>query len=199
MWWTHTTNWSRSPFSPTVGSNATRTGTPAGRTIPSVAIPGHDQRSVAAAWLDCSDAAGGPVPLGGASHPAELGQCSPVGPDGIGHLLVPVEQSLELALVQGDAHDLPLELVGYVGVLSDDAHAVGQLGARVAVAEVLQALEVGPPGVREVLVEGHDPCVVGAGHHPAPALLEQAHADVATQLMIDVAANPEREVDLLRL
>src|SRR5262245_9663739 len=136
MWWTHTTNWSRSPLSPTVGSNATRISIPANSTITSVAIHGHDQRSVAAAWLDCSDAAGGPVPLGGASHPAELGQCSPVGPDGVGHMLVPVEKPLELALVQADAHDLALELVGDVGVLGDHADAVGQLGARVSVAEV---------------------------------------------------------------
>ena len=65
--------------------------------------------------------------------------------------------------------------------------------------EVVEALEVVPQRVREVLVEGHDPGVIGAGHHPAPALLEQADADLATELVVDVAADTEREVDLLRL
>ena len=65
--------------------------------------------------------------------------------------------------------------------------------------EVLQAAEVGPPGVREVLVEGDLAGVVRARHHPGAALAQQPEADLAAQLVIDVAADAEREVDLLRL
>ena len=43
------------------------------------------------------------------------------------------------------------------------------------------------------------PGVVGSGHHPAPALLEQPDADLAAELVVDMAADPERQVDLLRL
>ena len=66
-------------------------------------------------------------------------------------------------------------------------------------AQVLRPLEVGPERVREVLVEGHDARVVGSRHDPAVALLEQAQADVPAELVVDVPADAEREVHLLRL
>ena len=53
--------------------------------------------------------------------------------------------------------------------------------------------------VREVLVERDDPGVVGPGHHPAAALLEQPDADLAAELVVDVTADAERQVDLLGL
>ena len=66
-------------------------------------------------------------------------------------------------------------------------------------AEVLEAVEVVPPGVREVLVEDDLARVVRPGHDPAPRLVEQRDADLAAELMVDVPADAERQVDLLRL
>ncbi len=43
------------------------------------------------------------------------------------------------------------------------------------------------------------PAYSGPGHHPAAALLEQPDADLPTELVVDVPADAEREVDLLRL
>ena len=65
--------------------------------------------------------------------------------------------------------------------------------------QVVDAPEVVPPGVREVLVERHDAGVVRAGHDPATALLEQPDPDLAAELVVDMTADTERQVDLLRL
>ena len=123
---------------------------------------------------------------------------SAVRADRVGHRQRAVEESLHLALVQVDADDLPLDLVGDVGELWDDADVGRQGGERVA-REVLQPTEVVPPRVREILVERDDAGVIRARHHPAAALLEQSDPDLAAELVIDVAADAERQVDLLRL
>ncbi len=60
-------------------------------------------------------------------------------------------------------------------------------------------LEIGPPRVREVLVERDDPGVLRPRHHPATTLLEKADTDIAAELVIDVPTDAERQVDLLRL
>ncbi len=43
------------------------------------------------------------------------------------------------------------------------------------------------------------PGVVRTRHHPASALLEKPDPDLAAELVVDVATDPERQVDLLRL
>ena len=43
------------------------------------------------------------------------------------------------------------------------------------------------------------PGVVGARHHPAPTLGQQPDADVAAELVVDVVADAERDVQLLGL
>ena len=43
------------------------------------------------------------------------------------------------------------------------------------------------------------PGALRAGHDPAPALGEQPDADLAAELVVDVVADPERQVQLLRL
>src|SRR5262245_31337237 len=172
---------------------------PAANTTTSATTWRADHRSGSAPGFSGSDAVGRPVPLGGAIDGAELRDGSSVLANGLGHGLRPVEQPVDLALVQVDAHDLALELVGDVGVLGRDAHVRREGDGRVVATEILEAPEVAPPRVREVLVELDDPAVVRPGHHPAPALLEHADAGIATQPVVDVPAHPEREVDLLRL
>ena len=65
--------------------------------------------------------------------------------------------------------------------------------------QVLDAPEIVPPRVREVLVPGHDPGVLRPGHHPAPAELQQGHAHLAHELVVHVVADTQRQVDLLGL
>ena len=122
-----------------------------------------------------------------------------MGADLAGHLLVAGEQPVDLARVDVDAGDLPLELVADVGVLGLEADVRREVGERVR-RQILELGEVVPPGVREVLVERRRcPAYSGPGHHPAAALGEQADADVTAELVVDVVADPEREVQLLRL
>src|SRR5689334_15819558 len=61
---------------------------------------------------DDSDAAGGPVAFGRPIDAAQLGHRPTVRSDSRGHGLGPVEQPIELALIQVDTHDLSLDLVG---------------------------------------------------------------------------------------
>ena len=62
-----------------------------------------------------------------------------------------------------------------------------------------RAAEVVPPRVREVLVERQPADERRPGHDPAALLGEQGEADLAAQLVVDVTADREREVDHLRL
>src|SRR3954451_8854819 len=145
-----------------------------------------------------SDAARDPVPLGGSSHATDLGHRPAVGTNRVGHLAPTVEQSFQLALVQADAHDLALELVGHVGELGDDADVRGETGERIA-RDVANPAEIGPPGVRKVFVERDEPGVIRPRHHPPAPLLEQSDTDLATELMVDVTTDPERQVHPLGL
>ena len=156
MPWTHRTNWSRSPLRPSAGSSAIRITMPgdedddrarrrATTTSARSSAPGSAAQTRPDAQYRSADPATSPM----------LGHRPAVGADRLGHLALAVEQALDLALVQADAHDLALELVGDVGVLGPDADVVGQRRERVG-AEVVEALEVVPPGVREVLVEDDD-------------------------------------------
>src|SRR5207247_7948256 len=105
--------------------------------------------------------------------------------------------ALDLALVQVDAHDLSLDLVGDVGELGPQAHARREVCERIR-GQVREAPELVPPGIREVLVEDGGSGVLRTWHHPAATLLEEADTDLATELMVDVPSHAEREVDLLR-
>src|SRR3954468_16774503 len=115
MPWTHSTNWSRSPRRPSVGRRRALMTMPASSATARGAIrtgSGRSVRSVAGASTAIgSDAAGRPVPLGVTVDVAELRHRDAVRPDRIGHLPWAVEQALDLALVQADAHDLLLELI----------------------------------------------------------------------------------------
>ena len=139
-----------------------------------------------------------PVALRGAGDATETGDPPVVGADGGSHLAPAAEEPLELARVQGDPADLPLELVADVGELGDDRHVRGEVPEHVHV-EVRELAELVPPGVREVLVERDDPRPIRARHHPAPWLVEQSEPHLADELVVDVSADPQREVDLLRL
>ena len=96
-----------------------------------------------------SDAARPPIPLGGSRDIAEDAQRRAMRAHGVAHLTGPIEQALDLALVDRDAGDLLLDLVGDVGECREQAHVRGQLGEHVA--ELLDPLEVVPQRVREVL------------------------------------------------
>src|SRR5436190_12601988 len=200
--WVQTTNWSMSPRKPSTGRRMSRAIEPTTRapTRRASSRPDHRVASGAATASTTmrSDAAGRPVPLGGPGHVTDARHHRPVLAHRVGHRLSAVEQALHLALVQGDAHDLAFELIGDVGVLGEDADVRRQRRERVG-AEVTQAAEVVPPGVRKVLVERDHPGIVGPGHHPATAVLEQPDADLAAQLVVDMATDPKRKVDLLGL
>src|SRR6188768_2428510 len=142
MPWTHRTNWSRSGRKPSVGRSTSR-----------MATPMMNATMRVARWRPMtSGAAGDPVTLGGTGHGTQLGHRVAVGSDGLGHFLVAVEQPLQLALVDRHAGDLALELVRDIRVDRRDADAVRD-ALEAATVEVLEPAEVGPPGVREVLVE----------------------------------------------
>src|SRR5512141_2342185 len=90
---------------------------PVGLSRISARIQGRGQplrRSARPRWTKSSDAAGRPVALGGPVDAAQLGHRPAVRPGRIGHGARVVEEPLDLALVQVDAHDLSLELVGDV-------------------------------------------------------------------------------------
>ena len=59
--------------------------------------------------------------------------------------------------------------------------------------------EVVPPGVGEVLVEADPTDEVGPRHDPLAAFVEQGDADLAAELVVDVVADGQREVDHLWL
>src|SRR6476646_1456691 len=151
MPWTHSTNWSRSPRSPDVGRRISRMTIPAASATRSARSGRPDRRRAGASIGIGSDPAGDPVPLGRAIDLADPGDRAGMRPDRVSHLDRTVEQPLDLALVQGDAADLALELVGDVRVLGEDAHVAWQARERGA-GEVIDAVEVGPPRVWEVLV-----------------------------------------------
>src|SRR6476659_5962444 len=108
------------------------------------------QSSVVAPGLSDSGAIRRPVPFGRPVDVTDTRDRPAVPADRVGHLALAVEQPLELALVQADAHDLALELVGDVGVAREDANVGWQAGQRVG-SEVGEAVEVVPERVREVL------------------------------------------------
>src|SRR5512147_409687 len=112
MPWIQPANWSRSRRRPSPGSSTTRIATPAIKRPASAAISVGDQRSPATPAVIGSDAAGCPVALGRSIHATQLGHRPAVRPGRVGHGAGVVEEPLDLALVQVDAHDLALELVG---------------------------------------------------------------------------------------
>ena len=81
---------------------------------------------------------------------------------------------------------------------AEHARLGGQRAKRIA-GQVAELPEVVPPRVREVLVELDVPDEFGPGHDPPPTLLQQRDPDLATQLVVDVTTDAEREVDPLRL
>src|SRR4029079_10288557 len=95
---------------------------PATKTAMRATTKRPEQRSVVASWLSGSGAVRRPVPFGGPVDITDARDRPAILADRVGHLALAVEQPLELALVQADAHDLALELVGDVGVARDDAH-----------------------------------------------------------------------------
>src|SRR6478735_10136339 len=101
----------------------------------------RDQRSVVAGGPIGSDAVRGPVPFGGPVDAAGSRDLHAVLAHGVGHREGAVEQPLDLALVEVDAHDLALDLVGDVGELGGDAHVGREAGQRIE-AQVGEALEV---------------------------------------------------------
>src|SRR5919197_5612235 len=119
MPWTHRTNWSRSPVRPGVGRRMSRTTAAAMSPNARMAACHGLQRAlcVAPALTSGSDPFGCPVALGEAVDLAEGADLASPRPDRIGHSLLPAEQAVELALVDPDAGDLALELVGHVGIL----------------------------------------------------------------------------------
>jgi hypothetical protein len=129
---------------------------------------------------------------------AQARHLRPEAPDRVAHPLGPAEEAIELALVERQALDLALHRLGDVGVLGGQAHVARQPGEG-AGGEVLQAPEVVPPGVREVLVVGDDPGVLRPRHHPATTLLQERHAHLPHELVIHVVAHAQRQVDILGL
>src|SRR6476659_3435976 len=97
------------------------------------------QSSVVAPGLSDSGAIRRPVPFGGPVDVTDARDRPAVPADRVGHLALAVEQPLELALVQADAHDLALELVRDVGVAGDDAH-VGRQGGQLVGSEVAKTV-----------------------------------------------------------
>src|SRR6478735_1473428 len=112
----HRTKTSRSPVSPGVGSSTARMRTPATRAAmaTTIAATGRAGESAMSRRSLTSDAAGDPVPFRGSVDLAVLGDRPAVRSHGIGHGARAVEEPLDLAGVQVDAHDLALELVGDV-------------------------------------------------------------------------------------
>src|SRR4051794_20939838 len=204
MPWTHATNWSTSPFSPTAGQTHSRIAMPtaksdANATARRTPVEVDARRPTI---IDAVSASGGrrdPVALREAArHPADVARSRRVPADRVRHRATAVEQALELALVERDRADLALELVADVRVLGGQGDARGQPveGAR---RHVVEQREVLPPCVGEVLVEHDAADVLGTRHHPPAALVQQVEAGVAGEAMVDVAADAHRQVDALRL
>src|SRR5712671_3787607 len=187
--WTHRTNWSRSPRKPSVGSNASRTAiaisSPTAKTTICVLRRGGLVSPRPSPGVIPSGRPRRPVALRGAAAATEQCHLPTVGPDLAGHILRPAEQPVHLALVEGDAADLALELVADVGELGGDRD-VGRDIVEDPGRQLVEPPEVAPPGVREVLVERDDAGVFGARHHPAATFGQQADTDLSTQLMVDV-------------
>src|SRR4051812_9792368 len=115
----HRTNWSMSLVSPLLGNSTTLNAIAARTPTMTMAIwPGvHADARGDSGVIGASDPLGDPVALGEPVDPAERSDLPPERPNGVGHLARPAEQPIELALVQSDAGDLALELVGHVGVV----------------------------------------------------------------------------------
>src|SRR3954453_9983884 len=113
-----TTNWSTSPARPAVGRSASRI--PIAATMPATTNAmraGVHSHARSGSGVICrSDPLGDPVALGEPVDPAERADLSPERANGVGHLSCPAEQPIELALVEPDAGDLALELVGDVRI-----------------------------------------------------------------------------------
>src|SRR5215210_3381318 len=194
------TNWSMSLVRPLFGSRAIRTTMAASAATATSAMRAgvHCHALVGSGVIGESDPLRHPVPLGEAVDPPERTHLATESANGVGHLPGATEQPVELALVQPDARDLPLELIRHVGVLRRERDVARQL-AHAAQGQVLEAPEVAPPGVRKVLVERDLARVVGPRHHPATALLEQPNARLRAQPVVDVVADAEGKIDALRL
>src|SRR6478672_3030733 len=152
MPWIQRANSAMSPVRPLLGSSATRIAM-AARTVTA-----RSSRSRVVQALPAGDAVIGsgrrahPVPLGVAGDPAELAGRAGVRADPVGHRFRAAEQAVDLALVQGDAADLALDLVGDVGISGAEEDPVGE-PAPDLVAQVAELAEVVPPCIREILVE----------------------------------------------
>src|SRR4051812_40531409 len=176
MPWIQRANSAMSPVSPLVGSSATRIAM-AARTVTA-----RRSRSRVVQALAAADAVIGsgrrahPVPLGVARHADELARRRRVRADAVGHRLRAPEQPVDLALVQRDAADLALDLVGDVRVLGAQQDTLGQ-PAPDLVAQVAELAEVVPPCVREVLVELDGTDEVRPRHDPAPCFVQQRDPD----------------------
>ena len=125
MPWTHRTNWSRSPRRPSRrqedepddDADGERSPPSAERRRPPTSGPSRRGPAVIG-----SDAAGDPVPLGAIRRPRRARRSSrPYARTASAISLRAVEQPLDLALVEVDAGDLALELVGDVGVFGEIA------------------------------------------------------------------------------
>src|SRR4051794_2714350 len=152
MPWIQRANSAMSPVSPLLGSSATRIAM-AARTVSA-----RRRRSRVVQALPAGDEVIGsgrrahPVPLGVAADADELARRRRVRADAVGHRLGAAEQPVDLALVQRDAADLALDLVGDVGVFGLQQDPVRE-PAPDLVTQVAELAEVVPPRVREVLVE----------------------------------------------
>src|SRR5207253_4184693 len=64
--------------------------------------------------------------------------------------------------------------------------------------KILEPAELAPPSVREILVEGDDTRPFRPGHDPPTTIAQHRHACVTNKLVVDVVADAERKIDLLR-
>src|SRR5688572_23599085 len=129
MPWVHRTNSSRSPVSPGVGRRSARTAAATRKPRPRTAKWPRVQAP--AGVIGPSDPLGGPVPLGEAVDPSQLGDLAGVRAHRVGHLAFRREQPADLALVQPDARALALQPVADVGVLRAEPHVRRECRRRV--------------------------------------------------------------------
>src|SRR5438132_1752904 len=184
MPWTQRTNWPRSSGRPGVGRSSQRTATamatPATRMTMWAGVVSDRRAGIVRRR---SDGVRRPVALGEPVDVAKRAHLGGVGADRFRHLLRATEQPIDLAPIEPDPGDPAFQLIGHVGVLRDEGDIGGQ-GLECVATQLVEPAELLPPGVREVLVERRDAGVVGPGHHPAPALLEEPQARLAAKLMI---------------
>ena len=93
---------------------------------------------------------------------------------------------------------LLLEHISDVGDLWRKPNASGKPGGVVR-RQASRRIELLPVGVREILVEGDLVTPVNAGHRPRLRIAEQCGTNAAAELVVNMRADTEREVDALRL